>query len=225
VSAFSSAKPAGELPAGWGLKQLSRFKKNTQYQLVQDADGQTVVEARADQSASGLIKTLDIDANSMPWIHWRWRVPTLISGADNSRRDAEDSPVRVIVAFDGDMNKLDFEDRAVAARVKALTGQAMPYATLMYIWENQATQNKIIESVHSARIKMIVAESGSSRSGRWIEFERNLISDFERAFGEKPGRIKSLAIMTDTDNTGESIVAYYGDIRFTAEPMHEENKK
>jgi hypothetical protein len=35
-----------------------------------------------------------------------------------------------------------------------------------------------------------------------------------RAFGERPGRITAIGIMTDTDNTGENVHAYYGDIVF-----------
>jgi len=215
VSPFSAAQPGGALPLGWAPWSLTRFKKDTGYQLVSDPSGVTVIEAKSDQSASGLRKNLDIDPVLVPWIHWRWHVPALIPSADNSRRDLEDSPVRVVITFAGDMDKLDFEERALAARIKALTGQAMPYATLMYIWENKVPRDSVMESHHTTRVKMIVAESGTRRSGDWVEFERNVVVDFERAFGEKPGRIKTLGIMTDTDNTGESAVAYYGDIRFT----------
>ncbi|HCG53442.1 MAG TPA: hypothetical protein DEX10_08605 [Betaproteobacteria bacterium] len=224
VTPFSTAKAEGPLPPGWGLKQLSRFKRDTAYRLVADPTGVTVVEARAEQSASGVGKRLNVDPNAMPWIQWRWNVPTLIASADNTRRHAEDSPVRVIVTFDGDANKLDFEDRAVSARAKALTGEALPYATLMYIWENKAPIDEIIESVHTTRVKMIVVESGAARNGRWLDYERNIARDFERAFGEKPGRILSLGIMTDTDNTGERAVAYYGDIHFSPKPLKKEPK-
>ncbi|MFN8697225.1 MAG: DUF3047 domain-containing protein [Burkholderiales bacterium] len=219
VTPFSTAKAEGPLPAGWGMKQLSRFKRDTAYRLVADPTGVTVVEARADQSASGVRKRLNIDPLNMQWIHWRWNVPALIPSADNTKRHAEDSPVRVIITFDGDMSKLDFEDRAVSARAKALTGEALPYATLMYIWENKAPVDTLIESAHTSRIKMIVVESGASGNGRWIGYERNIMRDFERAFGEKPGRILSLGIMTDTDNTGGATVAYYGDIHFSPKPL------
>ena len=113
----------------------------------------------------------------------------------------------------------------MADRLKALTGQSMPYATLMYIWENKAIPHAVIESPHTSRVKMIVAESGSTRSGEWVAYERNIARDFEKAFGEKPGRIRSLGIMTDTDNTGESAVAYYGDIRFTPMPFTKVNNQ
>jgi hypothetical protein len=224
VTPFSTAKAEGPLPSGWGLKQLSRFKRDTAYRLVADPTGVTVVEARAEQSASGVGKRLNVDPAAMPWIQWRWNVPTLIASADNTRRHAEDSPVRVIVTFDGDASKLDFEERAVSARAKALTGEALPYATLMYIWENKAPVEEIIESAHTTRVKMIVVESGTARNGRWLDYERNIAQDFERAFGEKPGRILSLGIMTDTDNTGEVAVAYYGDIHFSPKPLKKEGK-
>ncbi|MER3424856.1 MAG: hypothetical protein C4293_18180, partial [Nitrospiraceae bacterium] len=41
---------------------------------------------------------------------------------------------------------------------------------------------------------------------------------YKRVFGEEPSMISGVAIMTDTDNTGESATAYYGDILFKKEP-------
>ena len=39
--------------------------------------------------------------------------------------------------------------------------------------------------------------------------------DFRAAFGEDPPAVSGVAVATDTDNTGESATAFYGDIRFT----------
>jgi hypothetical protein len=61
---------------------------------------------------------------------------------------------------------------------------------------------------------MIVAESGRSKVGLWQDITRNVYDDFRNAFGEEPGRILSIGVMTDTDNTGENVHAYYGDIVF-----------
>jgi Protein of unknown function (DUF3047) len=220
IAPFSSAKAGGAMPAGWEPWVLSRFKRNTLYKLVTDAShakGGAVLEAFADQSASGLKKSLDVDPAELPWINWQWRVNTLIAKADNTRREREDSPVRIVVTFDGDVGKLDFEERAISARAQALTGQAMPYATLMYIWENKAPVGAVIDSHHTSRVKMIVVASGPTYRGQWMEYSRNVAVDFERAFGEKPGRIKAVGVLTDTDNTGEKVTAYYGDIRLARE--------
>ncbi len=42
---------------------------------------------------------------------------------------------------------------------------------------------------------------------------RNLYDDYRHAFGEEPGNLTGIGVLTDTDNTGESVEAWYGDIR------------
>jgi len=209
-----SGHPEGEaLPPGWQPWTLSRFKRSTAYRLVNE-QGRTVVRARAESSASGLIHPLKLDPRSYPVLHWHWKVDELIQKADNTQKHLEDSPVRLVVSFDGDLNKLSMQDRIFSDNVRLLTGQQMPYATLMYIWENRAPLDTVIDNRHTSRIKMIVAESGRDRLGTWQEVTRNIIEDYRRAFGEEPGRITAIGIMTDTDNTGDNVHAWYGDIEF-----------
>lgn len=216
VAAFSLARPGGDWPGAWRPWQLSRLKKLTSYQLVDD-DGSVVVKAMSAASASGLLHPLDIDVRELPVLQWRWKVPRLIEGANNARRSTEDAPVRIVLSFDGDIASLPLEERMFFDRVRAFTGHDLPYATLMYIWENQAAPGTIIPNPHSARIRMIVAESGSARTGAWKFESRNVYEDYKRAFDAEPGRITAIAIMTDTDNTGASVEAFYGDIAFMSE--------
>jgi hypothetical protein len=84
----------------------------------------------------------------------------------------------------------------------------------MYIWENRAPVGRVIDNLHTARIKMIVADTGAENLGRWRSETRNVYEDFKRAFGEEPPPIRSIGIMTDSDNTGTDAEAYYGDILF-----------
>lgn len=95
----------------------------------------------------------------------------------------------------------------------------MPYATLMYIWENRQPVGTVIDSAHTGRVKMVVAGSGVDRLGQWKRFERDYVEDFRRAFGETPGRLIGVGVLTDTDNTGGAVEAYYGDIALL--PPHE----
>ena len=64
---------------------------------------------------------------------------------------------------------------------------------------------------------MIVVETGATKAGVWVEESRNVYHDYKQAFGEDPPMINGIAIMTDTDNTKERAIAYYGDIRFVRE--------
>jgi hypothetical protein len=61
---------------------------------------------------------------------------------------------------------------------------------------------------------MIVVESGGARLNQWVNEKRNLYEDYKKALGEESPPVSGVAIMTDTDNTGESATAYYGDILF-----------
>lgn len=213
VRSFSGFPEGDALPPGWQPWILSRFKRPTAYRLVNE-QGRTVVRARAESSASGLIHPLKLDAQTYPLLHWHWKVDDLIQKADNTQKNLEDSPVRLVVSFSGDIDKLDIRDRMFFDNVRLLTGQQMPYATLMYIWENRAPRETVIPNQHTSRIKMIVAESGRDRLGQWQDVTRNIVEDYRRAFGEEPGQITAIGIMTDTDNTGDNAHAWYGDIAF-----------
>jgi hypothetical protein len=213
VGRFSAEQPGETLPSGWRVWRLSGLKRPTEYQLV-DHEGRTVIAARAHGAASGLVFPISIDLKAYPYLHWHWKVPALIQGADNTQRHLEDSPVRIVITFDGDKSKLPLDERLFADQFKMFTKQEFPYAILMYIWENRAPVGRVIDNVHTARIKMIVADTGAENLGRWRSETRNVYEDFKRAFGEEPQRIRSIGIMTDSDNTGTDAEAYYGDILF-----------
>jgi hypothetical protein len=216
VARFSTEKPGDGLPPGWREWKLSGLKRPTEYRLV-DYQGRTVVLARSRASASGLVLPVSIDLAQYPYLHWHWKVPALIPSADNTQRHLEDSPVRIVITFDGDKSKLPLEERLFADQFRMFTKQEFPYAILMYIWENRAPVGRVIDNLHTSRIKMIVADSGAENLGKWRAETRNVYEDYRRAFGEDPPRIRSIGIMTDSDNTGADAEAYYGDISFLRE--------
>ena len=177
-------------------------------------DGTVAMRAQADASASGLQFDLTVDVKEFPWLTWHWKVPELINGANNTLHQVEDSPARVIVTFEGGREKLPEAEQINYDLAKAMTGNELPYATLMYIWENQLPEGAVIDHHFSTRVKMIVAGSGRKDLGRWHEERVNVLEDFRRAFGEEPPRVRAVGIMSDSDNTGGHAVAYFGDIRF-----------
>jgi len=208
---FSGQLPGAGLPAGWSPLEFGSFKKATLYELVLH-DGRTVLQANAAASASGLMQRVDFDPRQYPLLSWSWKVPALIETADNTVGHLEDSPVRVIVAFQGDTRRLSMFEQVTFRQFELITHRKLPYATLMYIWENRAAKGTVIASAHTDRIKMIVAESGSSKLGMWDLVTRNIYDDYVLAFGEEPPAVKWIGVMTDTDNTGLNTRAYYGDI-------------
>ncbi|HMN82158.1 MAG TPA: DUF3047 domain-containing protein [Burkholderiaceae bacterium] len=203
------------LPPGWAPWTIHPSKKNTRYHLEM-LDGRMALRADADASASGLITPLSIDPNRQPVLTWRWRIDSLVNGADNTDRHAEDAPVRVVLAFDGDKRTLPFRDQVFFEQVKLLAGRDLPYATLMYIWENRKPVGSVIRNPNTDRVRKIVVASGPAGVRKWMEFRRNIVEDYKLAFGKPPpGRLVGVAILTDTDNTRQKVTAWYGDIMLT----------
>src|SRR5262245_24384041 len=213
---------AQELPAfdtvkAWVHGPLSKLKRDTAYSVERE-DGRAVLHAKADGSASAWVLLKPFDIAATPMLEWRWRVPALIKTAANEDPKREDAPVRVIIGFDGDKSKLPDAEQRYFARIKRLTGRDMPYAMLMYIWVNKNAVDQVVPSAHTSRVKMIVAESGGANVGPWRSYRRNLAADYQRAFGEKPGKVLGVALMTDTDNTGERSEGFYGALRLACAP-------
>lgn len=187
-------------------------KASTKFRYV-SKDGRDAMAVTAQSSASMLRHTVRIEPKDLGDVRFSWKVPALIRGADLGQRDTADSPVRIILAFEGDRGKFSAKDAMLSELAHALTGEPMPYATLMYVWSNRREPGTVIRSSRTDRIRKLVVESGSGKLNQWLDYERNIRADFIKAFGEAPGALVGIAIMTDTDNTQSTASAWYGPIR------------
>ena len=210
VTRFSENMPGTDLPKSWHPWSLSRFKLPSRYELVKDENGATVVRAVSKGSASGLIQYIDVDPAATPLLTWRWKAMDLAP----SEVSVDDSPVRVVVSFQGDLEKLPFGDRLFYEQFRVFTGQQLPYAALMYIWGSRTPKEQITPNRYTSRIKILVVENGREKLGTWQAVSRNVREDFRRAFGEEPGRIISIGILTENDDAKREMEAYYGDLEF-----------
>jgi hypothetical protein len=211
IPSFSSGQ-AGAPPAGWEHIPLSHSKKSTEYSTVLD-DGVVVLKANSRGSASLMGVRVDFDPHAFPMLSWRWKVTQGIAGAETSNRAREDAPARIMVSFSGDMKKLSALDRAAAAVAESISGQPLPYAELMYVWGGKVAVDSITTSSLTSRIRMLAVAVDEQGIGRWQTYTRNLVEDYKRAFGEEPGRVTAIQLLSDTDNTGGIAEALYGDIK------------
>ena len=175
--------------------------------------GRQSLRADAERSASMLRQRLNIQPEQLGRLVFEWQVEALIADADMRQRETEDSPVRLILAFDGDRQKFSAKNAMLSELSRALTGEELPYATLMYVWSNQLPVGTVIVNPRTDRVRKIVVESGADHVKQWRHYERQIKADYEKAFGEAPGALQGLAIMTDTDNTQGQARAWYGEIR------------
>jgi hypothetical protein len=204
----------GQKSVEWSHFPLSKLKRDTVYTLV-ETGGQSVLHAEADSSVSFYGTRLEPPVEVPKTLTWRWKTDALVPGADNRDQKREDAPLRVIVAFSGDVKKLPEPEQKRFSRAKKLSGRTPPFATLMYVWSEQVPVDTVISSAHTSQVKMLVVASGTKGLGAWQTVRRNLDDDYRKAFGNAPGRVIGIAVMTDTDNTGTKASGAYADIEFT----------
>lgn len=212
VGRFSSDQPGAGLPNGWKPLTFKKVLKQTTYELVKDGD-QVVVKATSDASASGLTKEVAINPKEYPLVRWRWKVDNLLQRSDVSRKGGDDYPARLYITFAYDSEKVGLGRKLKYKAGRALFGD-IPIGALNYIWETKTPVGTIVENAYTDFAQMIVVESGSQKVGIWVDEERNIYEDYKKAFGEEPPLINGVAIMSDTDDTKERAVAFYGDISF-----------
>ncbi|WP_298932905.1 DUF3047 domain-containing protein [uncultured Ramlibacter sp.] len=176
-------------------------------------DGRHCIAAMAQSSASMLRNAVRIEPADLGKVRFSWKVPELIAQADGALRDADDSPVRIVLAFEGSRSSFSAKDAMLSELALALTGEEMPYATLMYVWSNKRPAGTVVPSPRTDRIRKLVVESGSKKLDQWLDYERDIRADFQRAFGEAPGALVGIAIMTDSDNTRSTTRAWYGPVQ------------
>lgn len=212
VAKFSAVDEGAGLPADWEPLTFPKVGKHTEYTLIQD-EGTTVIKATSEAAASGLTRKIGVDLKKYPVMHWRWKVDNVIQKSDVASKAGDDYAARIYVTFAYEPDKVSFGKKIKYKAGRAVLGD-IPIAAINYIWESKTPKDTIVDNAYTDFVKMIVIESGPENVGQWAEEERNVYEDYKKAFGEEPPMISGVAIMTDTDNTGESAIAYYGDISF-----------
>ena len=136
----------------------------------------------------------------------------VLRNGDLTSKKGDDYPARIYVTFAYDPQRASFWQRIEYESARLLFGEYPPHSGLNYIWESRAPVGTMAPNPFTDRVHMIVVDSGTAQLGQWVEHERNVYEDYVKAFKEAPPLISGVAIMTDTDNTGESAVAWYGEI-------------
>ena len=213
VDRFSGETEPGGVPKGWKELKFSKIPKRTVYS-VEGKDGQFWVKAVSQASASGILKEVGLDPKEYPVLSWRWKVDGLLKSSDPRRKSGDDYPARVYVAFEYDPAKATLWEKAKYGAAKLVYGKYPPKGALNYVWDTRTPKGTELDNPYTDRAKMIIVESGPGSVGKWVSEERNVYQDYKRLFGEEPPRIAFVAMMTDTDNTGESATAYYDDLVF-----------
>ncbi|MCF8104116.1 MAG: DUF3047 domain-containing protein [Desulfohalobiaceae bacterium] len=191
------------------------IEKKTKYEIVEE-DGDRVLKASSNGSASALIHRTKFDVYQYPVLTWSWKVENVYQKGDATRKQGDDYPLRIYILFEFDPDQAGLARRIKYELVKSFYGQFPPDSTLNYIWANQKHKREVLINTYVSRARMIPVRWGRGKTGQWMKERRNILEDYRAAFDRDPPAVASLAVMNDSDNTGEKSVSYLDSIRVAA---------
>jgi hypothetical protein len=185
--------------------------------LVVD-EGRTVLRITAEAAAGAAGHALAADPGLTPILAWRWKVDRALERATWGTREGDDYAARVYVTFDVPLDALPFFQALRIRLARSVFGEDLPTAALCYVWAGREPPGTSAWNPYSDRVRMIVAQSGNARAGRWVEESRDIEADFRAAFAWKgpAPRVNGVLVSSDTDQTGERAAAWFGDLRLEA---------
>ncbi|WP_434968022.1 DUF3047 domain-containing protein [Marinobacter sediminum] len=210
LPAFSEIQSLGE-GSGWEPLEFPKIDQHSRYELVTE-DGVQVTRANTAGGASGLIARLNLKPSDSLILRWSWKVSNVFEKGDAREKSGDDYPARIYVAFEFQPDKAGFFERAKRKAVEMVFGETLPGNALNYIWANTLPKGDVVPNPYTDKTMMVAVNSGIDQVGEWVTVERDIVSDYQNAFGEAPPPVVGIAIMSDSDNTGETATAWYGDI-------------
>jgi len=195
--AAESTLPMGEFSRnrlnGWEQKS---FTGETRYQL-QTLDGVVVLRADSHAAGSGLFKEQSIDLEKTPFLNWSWRIGNRLTGLNEQSKAGDDYAARVYVIVKGGLTFWQTK-------------------TINYVWSSNSAKARVWANAFAGEQVMMLALRGlEAPLNVWHTEKRNVRADLQKLFGADFRRIDAVALMTDTDNSGGQVSAFYGDIWFS----------
>jgi hypothetical protein len=191
----------------WEIFLFPKIENHSTYVIASEGE-HSFLKTESNASASALISKKMFNCYEFPRLKWRWKVNNLYARGNALEKSGDDYPLRVYIMFHYDSEKANFSERIKYGFAKLIYGEHPPHSSLNYIWANRIHNKKVIISPYTDRSVMIVLEEGTEKVGTWVDEEVHIIRDYQRAFGTGPPEKTSIAIMNDSDNTGESSISY-----------------
>jgi len=168
------------------------FEGETEYSVTDEEDIRCI-KAISNSSASALIYEIKYNLKEYPFLSWKWKVDHVLEKGNAHTKAGDDYAARVYVIFP---SILFWKSKAIN-----------------YIWASTLPKGESVPNPFTSNAIMMAVQSGDENTDKWITEKRNVYEDYKKLFGSEPPKAGGIAIMTDTDNTGESVIAWYGLIK------------
>jgi hypothetical protein len=187
----------------WRPFAFPKIPAHTTYEIRTEGDV-SYLSAFSNASASAVVLKEDFNVYDAPLLRWRWRVSNVFKKGDARLKSGDDYPLRIYVMFRYTPEGAPLGKRLKYGAARLLFGEYPPHSSLNYIWANRPQTERIITNAYASEARMVLLQTGPERAGEWVEESVDLLEDYREAFGEDPPAMATLAVMSDSDQTGES---------------------
>lgn len=217
VPPFSGAPLGIGVASGWEHQTLPKVPQANSFAIVDDG-GLRVLRVHSEAAASNWLAKLSGETPRRPVLQWRWKVSRALAGSDLRSKQGDDYAARVYVLFDFPDDRLNLADRLRLRAARVLAGTDVPGAAICYVWGQAQPPGTSAWNPYTDRVRMVVIDSGDTYAQRWRNVRRDVHADWDEAFGGAMPRIAAVAVGADTDNTRDTVDAWFTDLAFSELP-------
>ncbi len=191
----------------WKPFYFPKIKKHSVYTIQKDGE-RHYLKAESNASASAIVYKDSFNVYDYPRIRWRWKVNSVYVKGDARSKAGDDYPMRVYVMFEYDPDTAGRFEKLKYGLAKKMYGEYPPHSSLSYVWSSKEGPESIVVSPYTDRAMMVLLQRGARNVGTWQEQEVGIVEDYQKAFGANPPLRARIAIMNDSDNTGERSISF-----------------
>ncbi len=191
----------------WKPFYFPKIERHSEY-AIESHGTRHWLRTESHTSASAIVYRSAFNPRDYPHIRWRWKVANVYAKGNARTREGDDYPIRVFVMFEYDPETAGLFERLQFGLLKKIYGEYPPASSLSYVWANRADPARIVTSPFTDRAKQVLLEQGAEKIGTWQDEEAYIVDDYRKAFGGDLPKRARIAIMNDSDNTGESSVSW-----------------
>ena len=179
------------------VRKVRGADNKTIYSIGKNESG-NFLKAVADNAASGLGKEVKINLNKTPFINITWKIEKDLAGIKEDTKKGHDFAARVFA-------------------VKKTGATPLSNRAINYVFSSNNDVGSNWPSPYTKKSIDNVLASTQNNLNEWITVKANVKEDFKRFHNLDVNELDGLAIMSDTDNSKMTAVAYYQNIFFSVD--------
>ena len=177
------------------VRKVRGADEKTKYSVGDNENG-NFLRAEANNSASGLGKKITINLVETPFLNITWKVEKDLPGINESSKKGHDYAARVFV-------------------VKKTGATPLSNRAMNYVFSSNKDVNTYHPSPFTKKSIDYVLSTTKDNFNEWVTVKVNVREHFKKFHNLDLEEINGIAIMSDTDNSKLSSIAYYQNIYFS----------